>query len=113
MCKPGERTSSLIQDQNLAVLDHRAREGDERALSDRQVAALVLDRRVEGEARLRRLHPTVRLALNGEPLPVLHEVRALERIPELRIVMLAERIEVGAQGARDCQKQRISMFVWE
>lgn len=42
--------SSLVENENLAVLDQRTRQGDERALADGQVATLIVNRAVERES---------------------------------------------------------------
>ena len=98
-----DRRSSLIEDEDLAVLDECTRERDQRALPNRQVATLVVDRAVEREAVDRSaralLLDLVDRAINCVVLPVLDEVRPLERVPELRIIVGAKGVEVAAKSS--------------
>ena len=97
------RTGSFIQDQHLGVLHQSPSKGNQRTLSNRQIAPLVLNNGIEVEP-----------SGSGAPLlsslrrilfRVLHKVRPLECVPESSVVELIERIQIGSQRAREQELQ--------
>ena len=84
-----DRGRRLVKDEQLALAHDRASEREDLALADGEVRATTGDLAVERDARL------VGLALQAE------ETGGAERVVEHRIVVLAEGIEVLAEGAAE------------
>lgn len=122
---PQKRTGCLVKDDHLRVFHERARERHQRALrglgmpsanterhsrgqthlADRQIRALVLNHGVQTEPVHRRVRAAGRVVAvrrRRHRLHVLDEVRAPKRVPQRRVVVRVERVEIRPQCARDC-----------
>lgn len=90
----------LVQDHQPAVLHERTRDRKQRPFALRQVRAFALDDRVQREPVLGGARSQVGLLDGRAAMCVaLDEVRAAQRVPQLRVVVQRERVQIGADGA--------------
>ena len=87
------RTSGLVQDQHPRVFDQSPGQGNQRTLTNRQIAPLILYNGIKGKsARASRFRFSLFRSIPG--CRVICKVRSLEGVPEFNVFELIEGIQI-------------------